>query len=263
MPGTMVTVTTSAGETKRAYFRFHAELNDFLPPPGRETTLTYAFRHRASIKDMIEALGVPHPEVSLLLVHGVAVDFDYLVQDGDRIDVYPASVAREIPAAVRVQPAPLPEARFVLDTHLGKLAAYLRLLGFDTLYQNDYDDETLARLSSDDRRILLTRDRNLLKRRVVAYGYYVRETEPRRQVVEILRRFGLFGAIVAYPRCLRCNGVLRPVPKEAVIDRLAPKTRQYYDEFHLCQTCGQIYWKGSHYEPLQRFIERVLRDNAM
>ena len=246
----------------RAYFRFYAELNDFLPSRRRHMAFPYTFRHRASIKDMIEALGVPHPEIDLILVNGAAVDFDYPVKDGDEISVYPPSVARDIPAPVRVRPAALPESRFVLDTHLGKLAAYLRLLGFDTLYRNDYHDEELARLSSSERRILLTRDRNLLKRSIVTYGYYVRETAPRKQVVEILQRFELFGSIRAYRCCIRCNGVLQPVSKEAISDRLAPKTRQFYDEFHLCQGCGQIYWKGSHYEPLQQFIERVLAKHA-
>ena len=246
----------------RAFFRFYAELNDFLPPRRRNAVVLYAFKHRASIKDMIEALGVPHPEVDLILVDGASVDFDYVVQDEDRIGGYPPSVARDLAAPSYVRPEPLPQARFVLDTHLGKLAAYLRLLGFDTLYRNDYHDDELAHVSGSERRILLTRDQNLLKRRVVTYGYYVRETTPRRQVVEILRRFDLFSSIAAYQRCIRCNGVLQPVPKEAILDQLAPKTQQYYDAFHLCQSCGQIYWKGSHYEPLQRFIEQMLADNA-
>jgi uncharacterized protein with PIN domain len=242
----------------QAFFRFYGELNDFLPRARRDVRFAYAFEHRASIKDMIEAIGAPHTEVDVIVAQGAPVGFGYLVRDGDDIAVYPPPAAVDFPASARLSPPPLPKARFVLDTHLGKLAAYLRLLGFDTLYRNDYADDELARVSSAEQRILLTRDRNLLKRGIVTYGYFVRETDPRRQVVEIVRRFGLFNAIRAYQRCIRCNGLLDPVAKETVAERLGPKTREFYHDFHLCRNCGQIYWKGSHYEPLQRFIEQVL-----
>jgi uncharacterized protein with PIN domain len=157
---------------------------------------------------------------------------------------------------LRLRPAPLREPRFVLDTHLGKLAGYLRLLGFDTLYRNDYDDATLAHISHDERRTLLTRDRGLLKRSMVTHGYYVRETDPQRQVVEVLRRFDLHRSIAPFRRCLRCNGLLQTVDKATVGDRLPPKTHEYYDEFHVCGQCGHIYWKGSHYRHLLDFVER-------
>src|SRR3989338_9144205 len=114
----------------RAHFRFYEELNDFLPPERRKTTFTREFRNRASVKDMIEALGVPHTEVDLILVNGASVDFSYLVQDGDRISVYPMFESFDIRPLVHLRPRPLREPKFVLDTHLGKLAVYLRLLGF-------------------------------------------------------------------------------------------------------------------------------------
>jgi uncharacterized protein with PIN domain len=250
--------------TYRVVFQFHGELNDFLPRRRRHTRFVHSFDHRASIKDVVESLGVPHTEVDLILVHGRPVDFGYIVRDGNVVDVYPASAATatRAPVEARLSPPPLPEPRFILDAHLGKLAAYLRLLGFDTLYRNDYHDEELARVSAEELRILLTRDRNLLKRGVVAYGYFVRETTPRRQVVEILRRFNLVGVLAPYRRCIRCNGLLEPVTKAEVLDQLAPKTRLFFDEFHRCLDCGQIYWKGSHYEPLQQFIERVLQNEG-
>jgi uncharacterized protein with PIN domain len=148
--------------------------------------------------------------------------------------------------------------RFVLDTHLGQLAAYLRMLGFDTLYRNDYQDDELARISSQEERILLTRDRGLLKRRIIIYGYYVRESDPQRQVVELLRRFQLASRVRPLRRCIGCNGLLHAVHKEDVVDRIEPKTRAYFEEFSACATCNQIYWKGSHYEQMRQFIERVL-----
>ncbi len=249
---------------KHALFRFYAELNDFLPQARRQTSFAHTFEGRVSIKDMIESLGVPHTEVDLILVNGASVDFSYLVQDGDRISVYPVFEVLDITPMVRVRPRPLREPRFVLDTHLGKLAAYLRMVGFDTLYRNDYRDEKLALISSRERRILLTRDRGVLMRGIVTHGYCVRETNPRRQLVEVLRRFDLFGAVSPFTRCMRCNGLLEPAAKEDIIDRLPPKTREYYDEFRICTGCDQIYWKGSHYERMQQLIARILEEeNAM
>jgi len=245
---------------RHAFFRFYAELNDFLPRPRKQVTFEYAFEGRVSVKDMIEALGVPHTEVDLILVNGASVDFSYLVQDADRIGVYPVFEALDIAPLVRLRPAPLRDPRFVLDTHLGRLAAYLRMLGFDALYRNDYTDAELAEVASRDGRILLTRDRGLLKRAAVTHGYCVRETEPRRQLAEALRRFDLFGAVQPFRRCIRCNGPLEPVDKEAVAERLPPRTREVFDEFRLCRGCGQVYWKGSHYERMRQFVESVLQE---
>ena len=247
---------------KRAYFRFYAELNDFLPLARRQVGFVHSFEGRVSIKDTIESFGVPHTEVDLILVNGESVDFSYLVQEGDRVSVYPIFESIDITPLVRVRPRPLREPRFVLDTHLGRLMAYLRMLGFDTLYQNDYADKELAQISKREGRILLTRDRGLLKRSIVTHGYCVRETDPRRQLVEVLRHLNLFGAIAPFRRCIRCNALLQPVSKQAVIDRLPPKTRQYYDEFRICQGCDQIYWKGSHYQRMQQFVERILHQSG-
>ncbi len=243
----------------QVYFRFYAELNDFLPPTKQQAWFEHRLKEQGSVKDTIEALGVPHPEVDFILANGESVGFSYLVQPGDRISVYPRFTGLEIAAVSQVRPAPLPEPRFVLDLHLGKLATYLRLLGFDVWYQNDYDDDTLANLSSQAQRILLTRDRALLKRSIVTYGYWVRAKHPEPQVIEILQRFELWQQIAPFQRCLSCNGCLESVPKVAISDRLPPLTQQYYDEFSRCQSCDKIYWKGGHYERMQRFVNQILQ----
>lgn len=240
-----------------ATFRFYADLNDFLPPYHRRRDVVHEFQRHTTVKDLIEALGVPHTEIDLILANGVSVDFAYRVQDGDHISVYPMFTALDITPVIRLRPHPLREPRFVLDVHLGKLATYLRLLGFDALYRNDYADQALARLSSEEGRILLTRDRGLLKHSIVAHGYYVRATEGLAQLLEVLRRFDLFDAIQPFHRCVQCNGLMEPVDKAAILDRLLPKTRLYYDEFHRCIDCGRVYWRGSHYERLARLVERV------
>ena len=245
-----------------AHFRFYAELNDFLSPEHRQVTFAHAFDARTSVKDMIESLGVPHTEIELILVNSVAVDFSYIMQDGDQVSVYPVFETFDATPIVRLRPAPLREPRFVLDAHLGKLAGYLRLLGFDTLYRNDYDDETLASISSAEHRILLTRDRGLLKRSMVTHGYYVRRVDPQRQIVEVLHRFDLQRLTAPFRRCIRCNGLLRAVSKEEIGDRLQHHTYEYYDEFRMCDQCGKVYWKGSHYQRLLDFIESVAQDDG-
>ena len=246
----------------QAYFRFYEQLNDFLGPSRRKVAFVHSFKDRASIKDMIEALGIPHTEIDLILVNGESVDFSYLVLDGDRISVYPVFESIDIKPLTQVRPQPLPQTRFVLDTHLGKLASYLRLLGLDVLYRNDYRDEQLAHLSASEGRILLSKDRGLLKRSAVTHGYYVREINSGKQLMEVLRRFDLWAVIAPFERCVRCNGLLELVSFESISDRLPAKTRQYYDEFCICQVCEQIYWKGSHYERLQQFIEGVVQSQT-
>jgi uncharacterized protein with PIN domain len=245
--------------THQANFRFYAELNDFLPSNKRQHTFPHSFEVSPSVKDMIEALGVPHTEVDLILVNGHAVDFSYLVQDGDQVSVYPVFESLDITPLVRLRPQPLRETRFVLDVHLGRLTTYLRMLGFDTLYRNNYADEELAHISSTEGRILLTRDRGLLKRSIVTHGYCLRTTNPRQQLIEVLRRFDLFKSVKPFQRCLHCNGLLQPIDKTAISDRLLPKTRQYYDEFRHCRACDRIYWKGSHYQRMRQFIDSVLQ----
>ena len=216
---------------EQVYFQFHAELNDFLPPVKRQIWFVHQLPEKAAVKDAIEALGVPHPEVDLILVNGESVDFSYLIGEGDRVGVYPVSVRVEASSSSRVRPPQLAQIQFVLDIHLGKLATYLRLLGFDTLYRNNYQDKELAEVSSREQRILLTKDRGLLKRSMVVYGYCVREKDPLMQVMEVLRRFDLFNGLAPLQRCLRCNGLLQSVSKKEIGDRLPPKTREFYDKF--------------------------------
>lgn len=243
---------------KTANFRFYAELNDFLPPARRQRDFAHPVEGRVTVKHLIESLGVPHGEVDLILVDGRPVDFSYLVEDGDRISVYPMFESIDISAVGRLRPQPLRQTRFVLDTHLGQLATYLRLLGFDTLYRNDFGDPELARISSEERRILLTRDRGLLKRNLVSHGYYVRHTEPRQQLLEVVRRFDLKDNLHPFRRCLRCNALLEPVDKARILHRLEADTRRYYDEFRICSGCQQIYWKGSHYRRMRHFLNGIL-----
>lgn len=241
-----------------AYFRFYAELNDFLPPQKRQTTFGHAYSGRVAIKDAIEALGVPHPEVDLILVNGASVDFSYRLREGDRVSVYPVFESLDIAPLVRLRPEPLRDPKFVLDAHLGRLAAHLRLLGFDTLCPRDAADGELARLAAAERRILLTRDRGLLKRRAVSHGYCVRAEHPKPQVREVLARFDLHRLASPFTRCLRCNGELVAVEKSAIAGQVPPRAWEAFDEFRRCAACGRVYWQGSHYDALRAFVVEVL-----
>lgn len=241
-----------------AQFRFYEELNDFLAPKKRHVDFIQPFNGRNAIKDIIEAIGVPHTEIDLILVNGQSVDFSYILQDGDRVSVYPVFESFDITSLVRLRPQPLRVSRFVLDVHLGKLARYLRLLGFDTLYRNDYDDSELAHLASIKGRILLTRDRGLLKRRIITHGYYIRTTDPPSQLKEVLERFDLFHSVQCFRRCIRCNGLLETVSKEKVMARLESDTRRHFDQFWICNDCRQIYWQGSHYVRMQSLVASLL-----
>jgi len=240
--------------------RVYGSLNDFLPPERRQVAWPHVVENRQSVKDLIESLGVPHPEIDLILVNGRSVPFEYAVQGADRIAVFPRFTNVDIGTVTRVRPQPLATVRFVADVHLGKLARRLRLIGLDTAYRADANDAELAELADREARILLTRDQGLLKRRLVAHGYFVRETRPHAQLVEVLRRFGPLD-LHLFSRCLRCNGVLREVPKSAIDAALLPRTRQHYDQFNACSGCGRIYWKGSHWERLMHAIE-VAREEA-
>jgi uncharacterized protein with PIN domain len=248
----------ASGHVKKAYFRFYAELNDLLPLPRRGEAFSCSFETVESVKDAIEAIGIPHTEVDLILANGEPVPFSYLLRDGDRISVYPVFREIHLSPEARLQPRSEGEIRFVLDTHLGKLAAYLRMLGFDSLYRNDCQDAELAQISASQQRTLLSRDRGLLKRSAVTRGYLVREAQPQRQLIEVLCRFELSGSIAPFRRCLHCNALLQGVSKDLISDRLPPRTRKHYEEFHACPDCNRLYWKGSHYQRMAGLIERVI-----
>ena len=244
---------------KTAYFRFYAELNDFFSAQQSGTWHYHQFKGTQSVKDRIESMGVPHPEVSLILSNGEAVDFSYHVQAGDYISVYPAFRTFSLISDIRLRPLYEPPYQFVLDAHLGKLARYMRMLGFDTWYRNDYDDPELARISDEEDRILLTSDHGLLKRSRVTYGYFIREDDPRQQLHSVLSRYDLFGKVGQRGRCVECNTLLKPVEKEKISDKLEPKTKKYHQEFYLCQQCNKVYWKGSHYQNMLAGIEELKR----
>ena len=241
-----------------AEFRFYEELNDFLKPDRRRQTVPYRFDGHPGIKDPIEALGVPHVEVDLIVVNGESVGFGYQLRDGDRVAVYPVFESLDVSPIVKLREKPLRKGAFVVDVNLGRLARLLRLLGFDVLFSNTYADDEIVRISEEQGRIALTRDRRLLFAKAVTHGYWVRSVWPRRQVDEMVRRFDLEDLVRPFSRCADCNGLIEPVAKAEVEAQLEPKTKRYYETFDRCLACGKIYWEGSHVGKLRERFKGVL-----
>ncbi|MDP2109630.1 MAG: Mut7-C RNAse domain-containing protein [Thiobacillus sp.] len=241
-----------------ATFRFYEELNDFLAPNRRKQEFTVPCARAATTKHMIEALGVPHTEVELILVNGESVDFNRQLEDGDRVAVYPRFEAMDVTPLLRVREQPLREPRFVADAHLGGLAHMLRMLGFDTLYDNHFHDDAIVAIAERDGRIVLTRDRELLKRRAVTHGCYVHALKSEQQLREIVERLDLARGARPFTLCLHCNAPLRAVDKASVLDRLPPKVREHYERFSTCDGCGRVYWEGSHWRNMRRLLDGVL-----
>ena len=247
---------------KQVKLRFYEELNDFLPKDKKKKRFEHNFIDRTSVKDLIESLGVPHTETDLILVNSNSVGFDYIINDGDDISVYPVFESLDISNIQHLRSKPLRQPKFICDVHLGRLARYLRMIGFDVYYKNDLSDEKIVKISSKGRRAILTRDIGLLKRNEVTHGYYVRNTKVEEQVKEIMSRFDLQKSIKEFSRCIECNEPLVTVEKNKILDELLPKVIQSQDEFYRCPSCKKIYWKGTHYQQMLSFI-KSLKNNDL
>ena len=212
---------------------------------------------KASVKDVIEALGVPHTEIGKISTNGLDVSFGYPVNAMDRIDVYPLDPPVDFSKPSILRPESLKDVRFLADVNVGKLAILLRMVGMDTAYQNIHSDAELAEISNIEKRILLTKDTRLLRRNKVVYGHLVREIAPRGQLIEVVHLFNLICRLSPFTRCLVCNNTLEPVEKEKIIHRLQPLTKRYYDTFYRCPGCDRIYWPGSHKKNMEEMLRSI------
>ncbi len=242
----------------RVSLRLYEELNDFIPAGQRKRAIDTPLRPDQSVKHLIESLGVPHTEVEVILVNGRSVDLSYRPQDGDRISVYPMFESLDVTPLLRLRPKPLRNTRFIADAHLGGLARYLRLFGFDSLFFNDVGDDRLMEISLAERRILLTRDRALLMRREISHGCFIHALEPKAQLAEVLDRLDLFRSAKPFTRCMACNGRLSSIEREQVVSLVPKRVSQLYTEFWRCSDCAKIYWKGSHYRQLAGYVQGLL-----
>ena len=238
---------------------FEGHLNNFLSHSEKFKAIQRTMHLPSSIKDVIEAQGIPHIEVDVITVNDRSVDFSYHIIQGDVIRVFPYNIEPHISPLIHLTPQNLEAPRFILDTHLGKLASYLRMLGFDTTYQNNLEDKRIAEISLNEDRIVLSRDLGLLKRKIITRGAFIRSTVPRQQLIEIITRYQLIDKVDPLKRCIQCNGKIEPIPKVRIKLLVSEKTLRYYDEFFICSVCKQIYWKGSHYYHMQEFIKKIMQ----
>ncbi len=239
--------------------RVYAELNDFLPPDRRFVTFRRPLGTRQTVKDLIEATGIPHTEVDAVIANGTSVGFDHRPSHDDLIGVYPVFESIDIRPILRLRPEPLRNTRFVVDSNLGGLARLLRMLGFDAVFRNDFADDEIARISASEKRVLLTRDVELLKRRNITHGYYVRTTLPIEQASEVVLRFDLVGSVHPLSRCLECNELLEGVSSEKVKDLLPQAQLREHESFSRCCVCGRVYWPGSHYSQMKMKVDEILQ----
>ena len=242
----------------RATFRFYEELNDFLAPALRRREFEHRCADSATTKHAIEALGVPHTEVELVLVNGESVGFDRLLRDGDRVAVYPKFEALDVTPLLRVRGEPLRVTRFVADAHLGGLARLLRMTGFDTLFDNGFHDDKVEALALAQGRIVLTRDRELLKRRRITHGCYVHALPPAEQLRELFNRLDLAASARPFTLCLECNAPLHAVDKAQVAAALPPSVRDRHERFSRCDRCLRVFWEGSHWQRMRSMIDELL-----
>ena len=241
-----------------ATFRFYEELNDFLPRERRKCAFDYRCARAATVKNAIEALGVPHTEVELVLVNGESVDFSHPIAEGDHISVYPKFEAFDVGPLLRVRERALRRPRFVADAHLGGLARLLRMLGFDTLFRNDLEDREIRAISRCEERVVLTRDRELLKCGSITHGCFVHALRPREQLREVVERLQLAANAQPFTLCLHCNLPLSTIHKEAILERLPRNVFATYDRFHWCEGCDRVYCEGSHWQRMREMMAGVL-----
>lgn len=231
-------------------FRFYGQLNDFLNRERRHRCFDYCFTRSPALIDAIQALGIPHPEVKRIQADGNSADFNQLLHGGERISVYPHFLTPDFADANQLGASSLSEPRFILDVHLGTLSRHLRLLGFDSVYGNDFEDSYIIDRALAEQRLILTRDLGILKQLRVKHGYFVRSSDPSRQIEELLELVDLAHQCRPLSRCINCNGLLAKVDKEKIARQLPAATRDNYQQFFQCRDCQQLYWRGSHYAGL-------------
>jgi len=255
-----MTVTQHSHERlqRSAEFRFYEELNDFLPAGRRKVSFMQVFHGSPAVRDVIQAIGVPHSAVDLLLVDGRSVGFEHRLQGGERVAVYPVFERLDISPLLHLRPKPLRRTRFILDVHLGRLARYLRMLGFDSAWGRECSDVEIIDRALLENRIILTRDIGILKQKRVTHGYWLRSTRPAGQLAEVVEALDLQGQARPFTRCMECNGLIRPIAPGDLAGRIDPDIRDRFEAFWECAACGRVYWQGSHWWRMLRLVQDIL-----
>lgn len=229
---------------------FHDHFDLFLKHHCNAGPIIYPLTRNASIKDIIESLGVPHTEIGTIKIKDSEVGFNYIPNHSANMSVLPVQKPFDIKKASLLRPAPLKSISFIVDENVGKLASLLRTLGMDAVYYPGIKDKEIASIAENQQRVVLSKDTNLFKRKQIIFGRYIRAVHPYEQLKEVIDFFGITGSFSSFSRCLICNTKLDHVNKEMIVHRLKPKTKKYYNNFKICRKCDKIVWRGSHCEKM-------------
>ncbi len=240
-------------------FRCYAELNDFLSENQKYKPFIFSIKTPAVVSEAIVSIGIPLSEVDLILVNSSPVERFHKLTSGDYISVYPVFESFDISCLKNTQREPLRKTKFIADAHLGKLTKYLRMLGFDTLYRNDFGDEEIINISLSDHRIILTRDKRLLNSRRVTHGYYIRAIDKHKQLTEVVDKFDLISQFKPFTRCMTCNSFLISKTPNQVSHLISKDILNCFEEFYYCESCNKVFWKGSHFKRMESMILDIAR----
>ncbi|HEY9374012.1 Mut7-C RNAse domain-containing protein [Streptomyces sp.] len=229
---------------------FAPELRLFVASERRSGRTSVATDGASTLGHVVESLGVPLTEAGRLVVDGREVEVSHIPTAGETVEVEGVARPQQVPGA------PL---RFLLDVHLGTLARRLRLLGVDAAYESeDIGDPALATLSAKEQRVMLSRDRGLLRRRELWAGAYIYSDRPDEQLRDVLERFA--PRLAPWSRCTACNGPLTEADKDAVREQLEQGTERSYDVFAQCTECERVYWRGAHHARLDEIVSEAMRE---
>jgi uncharacterized protein with PIN domain/sulfur carrier protein ThiS len=234
-----------------ARFRIYPAIAAFVATERRNVPFDHDCARAATLKNALEALGIPHTEIAAVRVNDAPATLERIVRDADYVEAWGYADTGTTQPTVGLD--------FVADAHLGGLARFLRMLGFDTIHANSITDADIRRLAYDERRVVLSRDRELLKCADVMTGCYVRAIRPEAQLREVACRFGLAKHARPFTRCLRCNTPLTTVDKSQVLCELPQSVARDQHAFYRCGSCNRIYWPGSHYVRMRAALERMLQ----
>ncbi|MCD6561598.1 MAG: Mut7-C ubiquitin/RNAse domain-containing protein, partial [Deltaproteobacteria bacterium] len=241
-----------------AHFRFYEELNDFLPEQRKKTDFEAGFKDKRTIKDMIESIGVPHPEIDLILVNGKSVNFDYILRDKDRVSVYPTFESINIADVTRLKKRPLKKSRFIADINLRDIVRYMRAMGLDLYFDPSLPPRGIIEISKKEKRIILTKSKKLLKFKDVTHGIFLRPGSTEEQIRYVIDYLDIRMDVRPFSRCLGCNNLLENIQKQKIKDRIPPKTMAFCNKYSYCRRCDKIYWEGTHVFRMKKVIEKIL-----
>ncbi|MCP4760952.1 MAG: hypothetical protein GY870_04160 [archaeon] len=241
----------------KIFIQFERHFDFFLTNNKKSSQFVYCLNRKASIKDIIESLGVPHTEVGHLDFNNQEIDFSYIPVSQGVLTVHAIHLPFNVMIPSVLRPMPFNNIKFIADINVIKLGRLLILLGFDVNYSSHYSDNKIADIAEKECRIVLTRDTDLLKRKKIIFARRVKANLPYDQLIEVINFFGLQKLILFFSRCSACNIKLEIVEKNDVIHLLEPKTKKYFDNFFQCPQCKKIFWKGSHYENIQKQLSSL------